>query len=222
MAIEDLAIEGIPLTPENVQVIRTLPLTHLECELMDSAAPTLLSLATLRGVNNHTVEYVRSRQDMFIRALAAWRRPHAEQLPRPDLPRYATLSGRARYLALPFLLSRGEAEAFSRYYGGVPACPASMEEFQALYDYLAPLMYHEHYHAATYYHLGIVAGPEQGALRWLSGAPYRWQNWLRQYAGSPTTTATPYFAMVDSAAASRWWWNLNPHTRFYTVVQWEG
>ena len=42
MAIEDLAIDGIPLTPENLQVIQALPLTHLECNLTGSAAPAPL------------------------------------------------------------------------------------------------------------------------------------------------------------------------------------
>ena len=111
MAIEDLAIEGIPLTPENVQVIRAFPLTHLECDLTDSAVPELLALPTLLGVNHHAVAYVRAHHDIFRRALAVWRHPDAEALPRPDLRRYATASGNVRFLALPLRLSRSEAEA---------------------------------------------------------------------------------------------------------------
>ena len=222
MAIEDLDIEGIPLTPENVQVIRTLPLTHLECELTDSAAPELLTATTLLGVNNHTVAFVRAQQEILSQALAVWRHPDADKLPRPDLQRAATARGSVRYLALPLRFSRGEAEAFSRYYGGILACPATVEEFHALYAYLASIMYRENNHYATYYHLGIVADPGRDTLRWLSGAPYQWQNWSQPHEERPTPTATPYFVMLDSAVASRWWWNPNPHARFYTVIQWEG
>ena len=159
---------------------------------------------------------------MLCHALASLAACGREALPRPDLRQYATACGSVRYLAIPFRLSRDEAEACSRYYGGVPACPATMEEFQALYDYLAPLMYREHYHVSTYYHLGIVPDPEQGALHWLSGAPYRWQSWSRPMPIVPTTAATPFIAMLDSASISRWWWHPDPYARFYTVMQWEG
>ena len=156
------------------------------------------------------------------RALAVWRHADADDLPRPDLRHIATPCGNVRYLALPLRLSRGDAEAFSRYYDGILACPATAEDFQAFYDYLSPLMYRENYHYATHYHLGIVADPEHGTLHWLSGAPYRWQNWSRPHDKRPTITAIPYFAMADSAVVSQWWWSPNPHARFYTVIQWEG
>ena len=115
-----------------------MPLAHLECDLCDDAAPALLALPTLLGINNHTASYVRTLHALLCRALAVWRHPHTDALPRPDLRNAATACGSVRYLALPCCLTRGEAEAFCRYYGGVPVCPATAEDFHALYDYPAP------------------------------------------------------------------------------------
>ena len=121
MTIEDLGIDGIALSEENVQTVLELPLRHLACDWSEQALCLLRTHPTLEGMNHHTITYVRHMCEIMREALAAWRHA-ATGARRPSLLQYATPCGGMRYLALPMRLSRPDAEAFSRFYRRKTRC----------------------------------------------------------------------------------------------------
>ena len=195
MAIEDLAIAGIPLSRENVQVLHELPLLYLTCTMTDTAISLLLTHPTLQGMNGLTAAYYRATGEIVQQAMTAWQHPHAGEKHCPALHRYATTCGAARYLMLPFRLSRSEAIALSRCYGGTLACPSTPEQFHALHAYLASIIYYRNEAVSIAFHLGLEFDPVHRASRWLSGAPYQWHKWPASEDDFPHALAIPYCTM---------------------------
>ena len=207
MAIEDLAIDGIPLTEENVQMVRELPLRHLVCDWAEQTFSLLQHPPDPQGMNQHAMTYVRRVSDVMREALAAWR--HAVTgVRRPSLLPYATRCGGVRYLALPMRLSRADAEAFSRFYGGRLAAPATEEQFRALHAYLSPLVYRADVsrpphtiwmlppltrHATASCAPGRRISGDNGDL-WTMAAP-------------PLASETPYFLLQPTIEQSVWHWD---------------
>ena len=125
----------------------------------------------------------------------------------PALLPYALPCGGVRYLALPMRLSRVDAEAFCRFYGGRLAAPDTAEQFHALHAYLAPLVYRTDVYF-TSYHLDVAfaGATRQGVRR--SGTPYQWRQWGFMEEGCPPlTTETPYFLMQLTVEQSVWRWD---------------
>jgi hypothetical protein len=219
-AIEDLGIEGIPLTEENVQTVRELPLRHLVCDWAEQTFGLLHTLPALEGMNQHAITYVRRMSEVMREALAAWR--HAVSgARRPSLLPYATRCGGVRYLALPMRLSRADAEAFCRFYGGRLAAPDTEEQFHALHAYLAPLVYRTDVYS-TSYHLDVAFADatRHGALR--SGTPYQWRQWGFGDDGCPPITSeTPHLLLQLTVEQSVWRWDSKYRTEHFVVLEWD-
>ena len=218
MAIEDLEIDGIPYTADNLRVVQAMPLQHLAGDLSEAAWELLHTHDTLEGMNHHSVAYVRAIYPLLRQAVTAWRDAVPED--RPALEQYATACGTARYLALPIRMTRQEAEAFSRYYGGMLACPATSAHYQALHAYLLPLLYHGRCLVDTAYHLGLVYAPALGTFHWLSGAAYQWQQWFNLLDQRPRKAGTACFLPNQTLEGACWQWYPNPSARLYVVIEW--
>ena len=154
MHIEELGIENIPLHTKNVPLLWNLPLRHLICDFMPAALALLQSHTTLKGMNHHNIAYLRDMGERFSEVLGDWQQGAGPG--NTTLQSTATASGSERYLSMPFRMSRRQAESFSRYCGGTLACPATAEQFQALLDYLATVIYPG---SELYYHLGLTIDP---------------------------------------------------------------
>ena len=230
MEIDDLSIEGIPLDTDNARLLRGFPLRHLECDFTPPALAQLRTHAALQGMNSHTVSYLSTIGETLCQVNAFRQQaPHTGGARgNPLLRQYAVHHAHLSYLTVPLLLSRPEAESFSRYCDGLLACPATPEQFHALLEYLATVIYPG---SEPRYHLGLTVDPATGALRWLSGAPYQWHKWhpaaeadLRQPGRCATPRASrtgiPYFMSPLAMDSMFWLWNPDPHARCYFVIEW--
>ena len=220
MAIEDLAIDGIPLTAENVRIVRELPLRHLASDWSEQALTMLHTHPTLEGMNHHTMTYVRHMGEVIREALAAWRHG-ATDARRPPLVQYATPCEDVCYLAFPVRLPRADAEAFSRFYGGRLAAPATEAQFRELHAYLFPLIYRRDNHV-TSYHLDVAFADTTRHCDQRAGTPYQWRQWGFVHDGCPPLTSeSPYFFMQPTVELSTWHWDARFRSEHFVVLEWE-
>jgi hypothetical protein len=220
LPLRDLAMEGIPLTTENQEILLELPLCHLSGDLSEPMLTMLRTHSTLQGINHHTVAYVKALGTTLLQALSAWQQADTAPDRCPALYDYATACGTSHYLALPFRLSRPDAESFCRYYGGILACPATVEQHQALCAYLTQIIYYNNEFAEVSYHLGLAPDLVSGAFHWLSNEPYHWHRWLRPDGERSTPAGLPLFVVPMSLDATYWWRDPNPHACHYSVIEW--
>ena len=216
MEMHELAIEHIPLEGDNAHVLRQLSLQHLICDFVPAALALLRGHATLQGMNHHTVAYLREMGESVQAALREWREGKGPG--NRTLHAAATACGQARFLSVPVRMTRPQAESFSRYCGGTLVCPATAEILQQLLEYLATVIYPS---SDLSYHLGLTLDPATGELRWLSGAPYRWQKW--QYpdmAIHDNPTGIPCL-LGPTLEASFWSWDADPEACYYFIIEWQ-
>jgi hypothetical protein len=219
--LEQLDIGDIPLTRDNLAVLHTLPIGHLCSTLSALAVDRLLAAhPTLQTWNAHRLAHVAPLLPRLRTAVSAFRRDPLTPPPsQARLRPLATAVGAVHYLALPITCSRAEAEAFSRWQGGTIACPATREQHEALFHYLAAITSTE---LSIHYHLGLRIDRAAHTVRWCNGMPYTWHHWSSS-ASAPGyfPPGEPCLTLHTSADHSEWEIDSESLYHKYLLIEWD-
>ena len=170
LALADIGICGIPFSARNLEVLFALPLRNLTASVCEPRLAMLLEgHPTLVSCNEHTIAHLRALLPTLQRALQVWAaRPVTRAENDCVLRSFAQRAGDVAYLSLPLRMSWEEAQAFCAWQGGTLACPATTEECEHIYAYLAEITTQI---PQQPFHLGLQCDAAQRTFRWQSGAP---------------------------------------------------
>jgi len=166
-----LGATGVPLSRENVDVIKSFGLEGLEVDLAQPAALSLVQdMPALTRVNDFSREHVLEVGRDISKAL------RGETV---DLSRYAVAHGGVRWLAVPQSMTIDEAAAFCSKQGGYMACPSTEAKRGAFLSYIGTTAPEP---GPIFIRVGVSFDEASGKWHWATGAPCSEDAWMNKTA----------------------------------------